>query len=186
TQTKSAAPGSVATLSPSDYLFSAARAGGPWSKEIAAPANAKEQAQQLFIGLEICADHNFSTVKKLSEAVRKDPFLDLHLLPSAGMSINTSNLGNRKDGFIFNCDGWNANQNVTSRNGAIVQVDIGGGAPAEAGKNPLKPHSELIRRTDTGFAAVTTPTRVKLTDDVERIFGYGPGELHIYDPQPLP
>jgi hypothetical protein len=188
TEPKAIGQSGVEKLDPNDFVFSITRAGGPWSTAVEVPAEEEKRAAMLFIAAEICADHNFVTAKRVADGVRKPAFVDLHLLPSAGMKVNTNYVAARPGGYIFNCDGWAANAIVSDRGGAIVPVRIPG-APDVDGKNPLTPHSEVIR-LDGGanFTPITLapPNRIALTDDVSRIFGYVPNELHVYPSQPLP
>lgn len=161
-----------------DFTFACARKPGP----IVDLPGAADPRMILF-GLEICADHSTSAMARSSGT--KVP-LDIHLVPSAGMSISVDSAAVTKDtGYVFNCDGWNKNS-ALHKGRPVPTVNVHNPAwPTEAGRNPLTPHTELIKKNGT----VMTPIKTGIHDaagDHSAIFGDTAGELHIYPIQKLP
>jgi hypothetical protein len=126
--------------------------------------------------------------------------IDVLLVPSAGMTL-TPPLLVRPGGFGFNCDGWNVDKsrlvNFSARKGQMREyTNAAPNAPEEAGRNPLRPHSELLKQDkdfkptppDVNKAPAAIKCRVVSLDgeDAAGIFAEGPGELHIYEVQDLP
>lgn len=141
----------------------------------------KEQLAEIIKAQEEAAKERVEIEKQREE-------FDIQLVPSAGCVLQPQ-LARvaRKDGFMFNCDGWHApgamKVGLDKRQGRVLEYKLVG--PETPGHNPLLPHSELVKAPDT---AVTPPQIVDLQGvaDADGIFGEGPGELHIYPVQDLP
>ncbi|MBS1835219.1 MAG: hypothetical protein JST65_21040 [Acidobacteria bacterium] len=161
-----------------DFTFACARKPGP----IVDLPGAADPRMVLF-GLEICADHSTSAMARSSGT--KVP-LDIQLVPSAGMSISLDSAAVTKDtGYVFNCDGWNKNSALhKGRNVPIVEV-YNAAWPEEAGRNPLTPHTELIKKNGVAMTPINTGIQ-DAAGDHSAIFADTAGKLHIYPIQKLP
>lgn len=104
------------------------------------------------------------------------------------MALGLQNIFVKPRGYAFDCDGWNvmavhATQ-VKNRDGRVLEIEKPN-SPKEPGKNPLLPHSELLKIPNT-VKGIQTSSAPDLTENVADIFAEGPGQLHIYPPQDLP
>lgn len=175
-----------------DYAFQIKRKPGPFLPEGDASV---PQKRKVVFGVETCADHSKGRLKFAKAGSGTKPPIDIQIIPSAGMGITPGYSAVRKEGLLFNCDGWNASsaflaqltgKAIMARKGKFKEkfTDL---VPLRSGYNPLLPHTELMQYTKTySWAYITNPTAVAVTSDVTGLFAYGPGELHVYPPQDLP
>ncbi|MBX7174324.1 MAG: hypothetical protein K1X72_25355 [Pyrinomonadaceae bacterium] len=178
-----------------DYCFAGPRKPGPWFANLN-EAKGKLACKRIVFGLEICADHTSKRLFALNQKSNEsnDPVIgiDIHLLPSAGMT--PMYVAARAGGYIFNCDGWSKAHND---GGKKIEIHLDGPSPfvdplTNGTVSPVYPHSALAKRTDpvkleiASRESPTEPVEELVTDLSKVIFGYGAGELHFYPPQDLP
>jgi len=144
--------------------------------------------KKLAFGLEICADHGEGRLKSALAATakehgKKDPdVVDIQLIVSAGMCIQTGWIAVRQGGYLFNCDGWNIAGTMRGGfNGVIEKVEF---TDPTKNKEEYEPHSEVRQH---GSANSFLPLSIALKADVaDGIFAKGAGKLHAYGPVDLP
>ena len=176
-----------------DYCFAGPRKPGAWFANLD-KAKEKKACKRMVFGLEICADHTSKRLFALNQNSNEnnDPVIgiDIHLLPSAGMT--PMYVAARAGGYIFNCDGWSK---AHTEGGRKIEIHLDGPSPfvdplTSGSVSPVFPHSALAKRTDMvklEIASRETPTHEELVTDLSKvIFGYGAGELHFYPLQDLP
>nr|WP_293180157.1 hypothetical protein [Nannocystis sp.] len=167
-----------------DYVFSCGRKPGPLIDKEVVP-----ETRKLTFGLEICADHSEGRLQNALTQAAVKPTFDIQLIPSAGMVIHDARIVTRAGGLVFNCDGWNAAGAMLGmllkRNGAKREHTVNEW-PKDVGKNPLRPHSEVVKKTGPGSSPVLPAEIVIIADDVKDLFPLDAGELHIYPSQDLP
>jgi hypothetical protein len=102
----------------------------------------------------------------------------------------------RTGGYLFNCDGWNQ----VPDGGKTLVVPFDGPSPfvvmdeskRDKTWSPGYPHSAVAKSTGKAskvgkcFEPDSTKAPALSGDLSKTIFGYGPGELHVYPAQPLP
>lgn len=180
------------SMSLEDYVFACPRKAGPLFKTLAKAREVKS-CKRLVFGLEICADHGEKRIINLNKGPNQID-IDIHLVPSAGQKPR--NYATRKDGYVFNCDGWNTAPN----GGRTLETHLDGPSPF------IKKVSDFLKQTSPIYphsAATKRKTDSILVDDKEEclkpekietpsaelskvIFAYGAGELHFYPLQDLP
>jgi hypothetical protein len=166
-----------------DYTFACWRKPGPFLDKEDAPA-----ARKLTFGLEICADHSEGRLQGALTQAAVKPTFDIQLIPSAGMVIQEAKVVTRTNGLVFNCDGWNASGAMLSaldKRGGTKREENVAEWPKEGGKNPLRPHSEVVKKAGNGVVPVLPEKKIVIGDDVATVFPVDAGELHIYPPQDL-
>lgn len=173
-----------------DYCFAGPRKAGPWFDKLEA-AKGLNPCQRMVFGLEICADHPtkrlFALNQNSNENQPPDIGIDIHLLPSAGMSPNY--FAARNGGYIFNCDGWNK---AHPNGGKKIRVEFDGPLTAEGEEisaSPVFPHSAVGKRSSDAMqvSVCLEPEVEELKSDlIGVIFPFGAGELHFYPLQDLP
>jgi len=115
------------------------------------------QIDGLTYGLEVCLDH----FKQRLKNVAKLPPIDIQLVPSCGASIQNNAIVAKKDGFVFNCDGYaDYDRQVLGGNSALVKV---------------------------GTGAVTAPKSFTAVSSARAsdLYGQGAGEIRVYPTQVL-
>ena len=142
--------------------------------------------------LEICLDHRrarLRTVREKNESSRIP--VDVHLVVSCGMQIQSPAVVAKTGGLVFNCDGQYAN------------IDKGATPDEEhsifTGSADGKGHTQLcvvVEETEAKRDAVvgrpavvevtTAPLRSQGDVNVDALEAYGAGEVHVYSKCPLP
>ncbi len=176
------------SMSLEDYVFACPRKAGPLFKTLAKAREVKS-CKRLVFGLEICADHGEKRIININKGPNQID-IDIHLVPSAGQKPR--NYATRKDGYVFNCDGWN----TAPKGGRTIERHLDGPSPFKIGikpTSPIYPHSAATKRKTDSILVddneeCLKPEKIK-TPSAELskvIFAYGPGEIHFYPLQDLP
>jgi hypothetical protein len=175
------------SMSLEDYVFACPRKAGPLFKNLAEARKVKA-CKRLVFGLEICADHGDWRILNINTGSNQID-VDIQLVPSAGQKPRY--FATRKNGFVFNCDGWNQQPN----GGRIIETHLDGPSPFIKGikqTSPIYPHSAAVKREtdeiDVGAKKCLEPEKTATpSEELSKIiFGYGAGELHFYPLQDLP
>lgn len=157
-----------------DYCFSCLRLPGPWLDDVVQGEDTSQRHTKLTFAVEVCADHNNGRVSSSMGSIAAHERPDIHLVPSAGMVLNTGFVFVVDKGFAFNCDGWNAPPNFGvshAERGAKIVFDENDLAPRKSGNNPLLPHTELWQRDGTAFKSIKDPVATMDPDgDASQIF----------------
>ncbi|MFM9378328.1 hypothetical protein [Gordonia sp. VNK21] len=162
------------------------------------------------VGVEICLDHADHRLRRgvvRSRWPEAATGLELHLLPSCGMSIHGSAVAAAAGGWVFNCDGQyglgDPEQAGRPQRGTLGAVPCdyvdyldasGAGAHTQLARVRRPASGADVRgpgSTDAVFApaagASVTVIPVASGPDVERCFAGGPGAVHVYGADhPLP
>lgn len=140
------------------------------------------------IGVEICLDHASARLRQ--NRIPDTELVQIHIVPSCGMQLLDSSLIAGPGGLGFNCDG----QYATPMPG--IQPD-----PAYSiwsGTADGRAHTHLAQVVTPcssgkdGTGAVSKSPAAKLTTvtiqnpAADAIYAYGPGEVHVYSPLPVP
>ncbi len=172
-----------------DFCFGMRRIHSPWLSDVVFPGGEIAPAKKLNFVLETCADHlNSKAIEALSNLPVK-PAIDIHLVPSAGAQLGTPVV--QGNGFVFNCDGWNAPKfaaGLRLRKALVITRIFDPEYPYSSGHNPLFPHSELLSIAGKARTPITGESH-KLKHDVRKIFANETddgGEIHIYPTRDLP
>ena len=170
-----------------DYCFAGPRKVGGWFGSLG-EIGGKDACKVMVFCLEICADHAAFRVKEINKGASAVG-IDIHLVPSAGMS--PTYFASRQDGFIFNCDGWNKAH--IKGGGGKLEVRHDGPSPFTkdgAPFSPTYPHTAVGKSSGAGkeVGACLTPVVAKVISAglAKTIFECGEGELHVYPVQELP
>lgn len=140
-------------------------------------------------GIEICLDHSRSRLRK---HLSQDKPIQIQIIPSCGMQIKQKSVVATTNGLVFNCDGqygiympdtkpdidhsfWVAATNGKSHT-QLTQVET----PC-SGADPAV-NSAVVKQPD-GVRFNVVPVT---SEDVNKIFAYGSGEVHIYTKIPIP
>ena len=133
---------------------------------------------------------------KLQEENQKKPnvTIDIQLLPSAGMFPGNENVVARKNGYLFNCDGWNKGKekgvNVITKwfEGPEVVADN-----ENKMANPVTPHTAIAKGGGGSLdmdkfkpERINLETEIKPAPDKNILNKAGLGELHVYEELDLP
>jgi hypothetical protein len=150
--------------------------------------------KRVTFGLEICADHGEARMIGATSLQGTKAGIDIQLVISAGMSITPAAVAAKLNGFVFNCDGWNfLNASVEERRIGKYKLEYDDTIPKDPGHNPLYPHTRLVKVTRARVGQTAAGTQeivlanppVDLVTNVDDIFAYKAGQLHVYNPQAL-
>ena len=130
--------------------------------------------------VEVCLDHSYQSAKVAILRLNQDilePFLekilpkasidvvkaaktgvDVHLVPSCGMSIKKKAVVAKENGYVFNCDGLNGKIQFDTANSAYVKIDASDNALDADGykSNAIDGEASSIGNGHTGLAKVTS------------------------------
>jgi hypothetical protein len=131
----------------------------------------------LKIGIEVCLDHSKKRLVSAWEQFKTPGLVDVHIVPSCGMTVRPGSVAAHAGGVVFNCDG-----EVDS----FADDGIGGIAG-------LKSHTTLARVDkpvgDSGGDAALTVIKsgviVFSSPGDETLFPQAKFDTHIYPPQPI-
>lgn len=150
--------------------------------------NAKRKSQN------IIAEGDKARIEKENIATQKrnetkpNVTIDIQLVPSAGMIPTKLFIAARKDGYCFNCDGWN--KGIGTGVNLLTEWFDG---PEYANMNPVTPHTAIAKGGGVPLDMETfKPERIKLESVISPVLGKdilnksGMGELHVYDELDLP
>jgi hypothetical protein len=155
-----------------DYCITGLRLPGPWFDDVDVGDKATRHTRVTF-AVEICADHTNTRVAGSMQSLDKSELPDIHIVPSAGMSLKT--VCAVENGFAFNCDGWNGPgfaDSITKRDANVV-FDLDERLPRKSGSNPLTPHTELAQSVNGQPQFINGgATKVDITEDASAIFSY--------------
>lgn len=132
---------------------------------------------------EICLDHRRGLIAK---SIQKECSIDIHLVVSCGMQLQQPSIvAKRGGGLVFNTDGQYAIPDDGTCPDAKTESIFSGSADGKA-------HTQLCQVQDDG--TLTQPSAVNVirkavippkSVNIQDIFAYGAGELHIHGPIPL-
>jgi len=130
----------------------------------------------------------------IENAARAKVKIDIQLVPSAGFHPTDNSIAARKDGYCFNCDGWNKGAPKGVNYIKVIFNGPTGGALHE-NVHPVRPHTaiakggEKVKRNMPLFK----PKRIDLSAESDFkglgndiLNRAGLGELHVYNPLELP
>ncbi len=122
--------------------------------------------QSVTFGLEICLDHAQGRLKD-SPPRTGEPLVQVQLIPSCGMSIQTDAVVAMAGGWVFNVDGF------LSRHTVLREIAVAPtlAAPDAVLKPPLAGRAIDLPDPPPGF---------------DQLYADGPGRLTVYDPVDLP
>jgi hypothetical protein len=140
-------------------------------------------------GIEVCIDHAYSRLRRNRRPDTE--LIQIQLVPSCGMQIKQGSIIAGKNGLVFNCDGQYDNLGASSQPNATDSV----WTPTES----HRAHTQLTavvtpcigEKPGIHDAVVTSPSvtvkQLMIKDSTaSQLFAYGPGEVHVYSPLPVP
>lgn len=162
------------------------------------------------IAVEICLDHSDNRIRR---NIDHNPWpspgdgIDLHLIPSCGMSLDLPSIAAKAGGYAFNVDGQYTVGDGETGAGEVNRVASVYANHTSVANGRYQAHSQLARidkaavggdwRAPSSSNAILSPLPADLVSVFavapipthDALYAGGPGELHIFgltDPLPLP